>query len=119
MERILLISFLQQLRRTDTGVFVFAILFMFIQLFLTFLKLEATPFFLYGMYSENFSVTDTFSTLKITVNDKPIEYYHSPFRERAMLEETALNYEGMKNNQYTDPLKTRIKSRYPLPRAGR
>jgi hypothetical protein len=113
MDRILLISFLEQVRRTDIKVFVFAALFLFAQLFLTFIKLEFTPFFLYGMYSEKAAVTDTFSTLNIVVNNKPIEYY-SPLRESDMLKETAANFEEMKANNYTDPLKMRIESRYPF-----
>jgi hypothetical protein len=114
MERVLLISFLDQLRRTDIKVFVFVLGFLFLQLFLTFVKLEAPPFFLYGMFSENIPVTDTFVTVKIMVNDQPLENYQPPLRERYLLETTAINFEDIKNNHYTDILQTRIESRYPF-----
>ena len=114
MNRILLIAFLHRLKTDDPRLFIFVIAAIFLQLFLTFAKLAATPFFLYGMYSEKTPATDTFFITEIWINDKPLESYYSPLRERYLLESTAGNFEKIKNNNYTDPLKTRIESSYPF-----
>jgi|GEM_PF-2329374 len=114
MDRILIITFLQRLKQTDYKVYFFVLGFIFIQLFLTFLKLEVTPFFLYGMYSEKIAVSDTFSEISITVNDKTLESYNSPMRERYLLETNMVNYEEMKTNNHVDILKSRIEKRYPF-----
>lgn len=114
MNRILLISFLHRLRASKPWLFLFAVSAIFLQVFFTFFKLEATPFFLYGMFSEKIPVTDTFSITQILVNDRPLEDYGSPLRERDLLQSTAENFEEMKNNHYVDPLRTRIESRYPF-----
>ncbi len=113
MKRILLLEYLRGLRISQPVLFFCVSAFFAIQLALTFIKLEVTPFFLYGMFSEKIPYTDSVFVLKILVNDKPLDEYYSPLRERYLLEETAMNYERMKKNNYQDFIKTRIESGYP------
>ena len=85
-----------------------------IQVLLTLVKLEATPFLLYGMFSEKLVATDTISSINIQINEKPLTAYGLSLREQQLLETTVGNYVQMKQNHNTDPLKTRIESRYPV-----
>jgi hypothetical protein len=113
-KRLLFFSFLHDLKKKDPKVFLVVIICVVLQLFLTFIKLEVTPFFLFGMYSEKFVATDTFSKITLLVNEKPIEFYKPPLRERNLLETNTINYVEMKRNNDTDILKTRIESRYAI-----
>lgn len=109
----LFISFLHRLRLIDRRFFVFTMLCMFVQLFFTFLKFEATPFFLFGMYSERMTVTDTVSSITLEVNGCPLRELHSPLRERFLLETTVINYETMRAHSGVDPVRRRIESHLP------
>ncbi|MHA4845957.1 hypothetical protein ACX0G7_17405 [Flavitalea antarctica] len=113
-KRVLFLSFLHALKKRDFKAFVFVIVCILFQLFFTFVKLEFTPFFLFGMYSEQFTGSDTLSKIVLLVNDKPIEFYKPTPGEKSLLETNTINYVDMKRNNNTDLLKTRIESRYPF-----
>ena len=110
----LLFSFLRDLKQKDFIVYLFVMVCILVQLIVTVIKLNVTPFFLFGMYSEKFVASDTFSITKVLVNDKAITAYNTPLREQYLVETNAMNYIGMKRNNYTDVLKTRIEQRYPV-----
>ncbi|MEO8583798.1 MAG: hypothetical protein ABI415_08370 [Flavitalea sp.] len=110
----LIATFLINLWRTDRKAFLFITTFLVLQVVLALMKLEVTPIFLYGMYSEKLPVTNRFSELKIFINDTPIETYRPSFRQKALLTTNAVNYEDMKRNDHIDVLKTRMKTKYPF-----
>ncbi|HTE23388.1 hypothetical protein [Flavitalea sp.] len=113
-KRMLLFSFLVGLKRTDPKAFLLVVICITIQLFFTFIKLEATPFVLFGMFSEKVMASDTFSTIQVLINDRTLESYNPPFRETQLLEINAGNYIGMKRNNQNDILKTRVETGYPF-----
>ncbi|HMF70125.1 MAG TPA: hypothetical protein VK616_01550 [Flavitalea sp.] len=113
-EPILLFAFLHELKQKDHKAYLLILICILIQVALTFIKLEVTPFFLFGMYSEKIAATDTFSIIRVLVNDKPIDSYNPPLREKHLLETNAANYVEMKRNNHTDILKIRIESRYAV-----
>ncbi len=110
---LLLFSFFADLRQNDRKAFVFVIACMVVQLVLTALKMEATPFLLYGMFSEKQALTDTVSTTSIKINGKPLGSYGLSLREQQLLETTLGNYLAMKNNNDSDPLQTWVEYRHP------
>ncbi|RYG05996.1 MAG: hypothetical protein EOO02_02065 [Chitinophagaceae bacterium] len=111
---ILLFAFLRRQRHYDRKLYVVVIVCMAVQLLLTLIKAEATPFLLYGMFSEKQVVTDTITSVSIRINNKPLAFYNMALREQQLLETTAGNYVQMKDNNNTDLLRTKIESRYPL-----
>jgi len=110
---VLLVSFLQHLKKADRPAFIVAIIIIALQLLFTFAKIEATPFFLYGMFSEKIPATDSFGLVQILVNDKPLEEYQPSYRELLLLQTAQENYELFKQGQAIDPLKTRVEAKFP------
>jgi hypothetical protein len=111
---ILLFAFLRDIKQRDRKAFVVITICMVVQLLLTFVKLEVTPFFLFGMYSEKMVATDTISPMKLLFNGQPLDQFNIPQREKDLLESTATNYIDIRLNNNTDVVRTRIETRYPL-----
>jgi hypothetical protein len=111
---LLFLQFFRHLRRTDRLFFFAMLAFFTLQLALTPIKLEAIPFFLYGMFSQKLPVSDTFTTRDILVNNKPLSSYRLPNREADIFVEGVNHFLEMKENKNTDVLKTRVESRYPF-----
>ncbi|RYG03022.1 MAG: hypothetical protein EOO02_09330 [Chitinophagaceae bacterium] len=111
---ILFLSFLRAIRQRNKIAWGIIIALGVMQLVFTAIRLEATPFFLFGMFSEKMKATDSLTTLKVFVNGKDIGTFHPSLREYQLLETTTGNYIEMKRNGSIDPVKTRIESRYPL-----
>jgi hypothetical protein len=86
---------------------------MFVQVFLTFIKLEVTPFFLFGMYSQKINATDTLSAMQVLVNDEPLVKHNPPFREKELVMTNAENYIRMVRNNGRDIVETRVEQKYP------
>jgi hypothetical protein len=110
---ILLFSFLDDIKQKDKKAFIVVVACIVLQLLLTFTKIEAVPFFLFGMYSEKFHSTDTMSKVMVLFNDRPVESFDIPTRQKELVESTATNYVDMMLNNNTDVYQTRIESRYP------
>lgn len=111
---VLFLEFFRHLRRTDKWFFFAMLAFFTLQLAFTAIKLEAAPFFLYGMFSQKLPVSDTFTTRDILINNKPLDAYRLSNREADIFAEGMNHFLEMKENNNTDVLKTRVESRYPF-----
>ncbi len=109
---ILFLRFLQFTYRKFSKLFYFFLFFIAVQIVLLFLKLEVTPFFLYGMYSQKISYTEIHKTTSVYVNGQDISTLAIPLRERDMLLTGIENYLSMKQNGGTDVVQTRVESSY-------
>jgi hypothetical protein len=109
---ILLISFLRQLKKADKPAYFVAIIIIVLQLLFTFMKLEITPFFLYGMFSEKIPARDSLTLVQILVNNKPLQDYHPGYRELLLLQTAQENYALLKDQHFIDPVKTRMESKF-------
>lgn len=114
LHRLLLFRFFAVLKSRQPKLFYFCITLTVLQLLCTAIKLEVTPFFLYGMFSEQVSPVHNITQQKILLNGRPLEDFSLPFREQMFLETTMENYVAQKQNNETDPLRTRIENRYPF-----
>ena len=74
-------SFFSKLFRYNKAIFWGAILFSLFTLLANFLKLETTPFFVWGMYSEKEEKVNSYEILEIIVNDSIRVDYSSGFTD--------------------------------------
>jgi hypothetical protein len=86
--------------------------FFIIQVFLSLIKLEVTPFFLYGMFSEKVIPSDTLVERSIWVNGKQLKNTDLFHKEHLLLEETAKKYVLIKKNHSTDIVQSRVEQKY-------
>ncbi len=105
--------FLSKVKKTSPVLFWCLAAFCFLQVTFTFIKLEVTPFFLYGMYSEKFYLSDTVSIYKQKLNGYALQ--PKPFsRWRGDILLTGIeNYNAQLKNNKVDVVDTRVSSRYP------
>lgn len=88
--------------------------FCIIQLLLTFMKLEVTPFFLYGMFSEKVMPSDTLSERSVWVDGKQLKNTDLLHKEHLLIEETTKKYVLLKKNDSIDIVQTRVEVKYPF-----
>jgi hypothetical protein len=82
--------------------------------FLSLIKLEVTPFFLYGMFSENAPLSNTFTERTILVDGQKLKTKSLWPMERFLLEETAKHYVAIRQNNTIDIVQSRVEQRYPF-----
>lgn len=85
----------------------------FLQIAFTGIKLEATPFLLYGMYSQKHQPADTVVLYQHYVNGKSMPYATLNHWQNDILLTTADNYYNQLQHNGVDPVDTRIKVKYP------
>jgi hypothetical protein len=81
---------------------------------LNLIKLEVTPFFLYGMFSEKVAIPSTITQKKLLVDGNELRTQHLWVMESLMFEETTSHYLNIKQNQGIDIVQSRVESRYPF-----
>lgn len=113
-EKWLFLTFFQRLKRLYPKLFYFFLILTAIQLILTAIKLEATPFFLYGMFSEKIPVQDTITKTAIYIDNKDLQTFNISYRERDLLQTGIENYLIMRNNNGVDVVQTRVETKYPF-----
>ena len=109
---VLLVRFFYRVKAQSPKLFYFFLGCCCLQLLLTVVKLEATPFLLYGMYSEKIMVPDTTVLTTIYLDDIALQKLPLSYRERDVLLTGIENYMAMKNNGSKDVLQTRVEARY-------
>jgi len=110
--RMLLIDFFKAVKKKSAVLFWSFLAITFFQLACTFLKIEVTPFILYGMYSEKIPEQTEFAIAEVEVNDSSL---HSPELsdwQADILSTGYENYNNMLQNNRTDIVKTRVEKRY-------
>lgn len=110
----LVLQFIRALKNKEPKLFYFFLLCVLLQVIVTAIKLEVTPFLLYGMYSQKFRQDTLYQQQQIFLDGKNLEAFSFSGPERMMLYTTAENYLLQKENKGVDPLQTRIESRYPF-----
>lgn len=105
--------FLSKIKKTSPILFWCVIVFCFLQLSFTFIKLEATPFFLYGMYSEKFKLSDTISVYKMKLNGDVLNPRSINRWQGDILQTSMENYKAQLDNNKIDIVDTRISRKYP------
>jgi hypothetical protein len=105
--------FLLKIKEKSPGLFWCLIVFCFLQITLTLIKLEVTPFFLYGMYSEKFYVTDTISIYKEKLNGHLLSSQIMNKWEEDILRTGIENYNAQLRNNKIDIIDTRISTKHP------
>ena len=97
--------FLKKVYRYNKKLFVFFVLFSALTLLANLSGDEITPFFVWGMYSENEVPQEQYSIFKISVNERPLDYTTGYLPANRFFLLSPLSYfESSKNNE--DP--TRI-----------
>lgn len=88
--------------------------FCILQVLFSLIKLEVTPFFLYGMFSEKVMPSDTLSERSVWVDGQQLKNTHLWHKEYLVIEETAKKYALIKQNGSIDMVQTRVENRYPF-----
>jgi hypothetical protein len=86
--------------------------FFILQLFFAAIKLEVTPFFLYGMFSEKAAPKTFFTEKEIWVNGKKLTTKDLWIQEALLLDETSSHYISIKQNNNVDVVQSRVEQRY-------
>jgi hypothetical protein len=110
----MLFYFFESLYKKRSKLFYLFIAFFSLQFFFIFIKWEATPFFLYGMFSEKTAFPDTFHTKTILINGRNIKTFNLSQKELWLIEETVEHYMDIKNNKGKDIVMSRVETKYPL-----
>lgn len=108
----LLIEFFKAAKKKSSLLFWGFLAIVFFQLTCTFLKIEVTPFLLYGMYSEKIPIQDEFAIAEIEVNNAPFNSTKLSSWHSDILFTGFENYNSMLQNNKTDIVKTRVEERY-------
>ncbi len=112
LQQPLLSRFFKVLKNKKPKLFYFFLLFLILQLVTTFLKIEITPFLLYGMYSEKTPDTGNYKQQLILLNGHDIHSYKIPPSERMLLVTAIENYLKIKQNGNKDIVQSRVESIY-------
>jgi len=110
----MLFYFFESLYKKRSKLFYLYIAFFTLQFFFIFIKWEATPFFLYGMFSEKTAFPDTLHTKTIQVNGRDIKSLDLSQKELWLIEETVEHYIDNKNNNGEDIVASRVETKYPF-----
>ena len=114
MVPVMFLPFFKNLYKRQPKLFYLFGSFCVIQLLLTFIKLEVTPFFLYGMFSEKVMASDTISERSIWVDGRQLKNTDLLHKEHLLVEETTKKYVLLKKNNSIDIVQTRVESKYPF-----
>lgn len=104
--------FLKQVKQQRPKLFYLFLSCCALQLLFTVLKLEATPFLLYGMYSEKLPATGSVKMVHVYLDGVSLETLRLSPREKDMLFTNIENYVRMKQNGGVDVVQTRVEQRY-------
>ena len=110
----MLFYFFESLYKKRSNLFYLFIAFFALQFFFIFIKWEATPFFLYGMFSERTAFPDTFSARTVFINGKDLKSYDMSQKEQWLIEETVEHYLDIKNNKGKDIVQSRVETQHPF-----
>ena len=105
--------FLSSVKKKSPGLFWSLIVFCFLQLVFTLIKLEVTPFFLFGMYSEKVDAPDTVTIYRQKLNGSFLNKKNINKWEWQILVTTIENYDAQLDNKKIDVVDTRIENKYP------
>ena len=111
-KKILFYRFFYTLKLQHPKLFYFFLSCCALQLLFTAIKLEATPFLLYGMFSEKLEVPDTVKFRTVYLNAVSLEVLPLSYREKEVLLSGIANYIAQKNNGGIDVVQTRVEQRY-------
>ncbi len=104
--------FLKELYHNNKFLFWFCIVFIAGELFFTIIRIENTPFFLYGMYSKSVHEKNNYEDFIININGKQLNVYDLPDAEKEMILSPLSLYHSLEKNDYRDPLLTTVESRF-------
>lgn len=113
-KKILFFSFLGKIRNRDRTFFLFIIISLIVQIIVTFLKVEATPFLLYGMYSQKIPPSSAIVKKEIFLDKNKIETFPVPKREMDLLYTNLDNYLAIKHNSGVDPFESQVEKKLPF-----
>ena len=105
--------FLTKVKERSPGLFWFLIAFCFFQAVFTLIKLEVTPFFLFGMFSEKVNVPDTVTIYRQKLNGNLLNQKDINKWEWNILTTTIENYDAQLSNNKIDVVDKRIRNKYP------
>jgi len=105
--------FLSTVKKKSPGLFWCLITFCFLQMAFTLIKLEVTPFFLFGMYSEKVTVPDTVPVYQEKLNGHLLNKKKIHRWNLDILQVGIENYNAQLFNNKIDIVDTRIKTKYP------
>jgi hypothetical protein len=105
--------FLSTVKKKSPGLFWCLIIFCFLQVVFTLIKLEVTPFFLFGMYSEKINAPDTVSVYQEKLNGYLLNKKKIHKWDLDILHMGIENYNAQLFNNKIDIVDTRIKTKYP------
>lgn len=108
------LNFFKNLYKRQPKLFYLFGSFCMVQLLLALIKLEVTPFFLYGMFSEKVIPSDTISERSVWVDGIQLKNTHLLHKEHLLIEETVKKYVLIKKNGGIDIVQTRVEARYPF-----
>jgi len=114
MRRILAHSWLGRVYKADKWLFVLLSLFFFFTLFANFIRLQATPFFIWAMYSQKLPEKTDYSYLEVHYNgNKLLNIQHSwnePAKNYLYL--PLGYYIEIKDSNYVDPFRNYLESHW-------
>jgi hypothetical protein len=108
------LHFFKHLYKREPKLFYLFGSFFIVQVCLILIKLEVTPFFLYGMFSEKVAPSDTFTERTILVDGKNLKTEDLWAMESLLFEETANHYIAIRQNNNIDIVQSRVEQRYPF-----
>lgn len=106
------LHFFKHLYKREPKLFYLFGSFFILQVCLSLIKLEVTPFFLYGMFSEKTIPSDTLTERSIWIDGKQLKNTDLLHKEHLVLEETAKKYVLLKKNESIDIVQTRVEEKY-------
>ena len=100
--------YLYLLKVSKPKLFFVIITFIVIQLFVTLLKIQIIPFFLFGMYSDVFHSQDIYEGIGIEIDGQPFDYMELVDIHTEMIVSPIRNYKAYIDNDSVDPFSKRI-----------
>mgnify|MGYP000877793295 CR=1 FL=1 len=105
--------FFIKLKKEYPKLYWFILAFCFLQIAFTCIKLEATPFLLFGMYSQKHQPADTVVVYQHITDGIAMPYNKLNHWQNDILLTTAGNYYSIIQNKGVDVVDTRIQEKYP------
>jgi len=113
-QKVMFLHFFKNLYERQPKLFYLFGSFCILQVLVNLIKLEVTPFFLYGMFSEKVVPSDTLTERSVWVDGQLLKNTHLWHKEHLVIDETAKKYVLIKQNDSTDIVQTRVENRYPF-----
>jgi hypothetical protein len=97
-------TFMHRLWRDDRLLFWAITSFILAELFFTLIKLETTPFFLFGMYSQPQAAAASYPVYRISIDTQIVRSQAFYDSQREIIYNTISGYEDLKQHHFHDPM---------------